>query len=320
MRNLLPDIGPDGGYATLPSEALEAWMAGVKEIVGRHGIRVTSVSRFARGENPVFEINDRLVVKLLPRRSAHIALREVDCLGWLSQCKTVPLPKLVGSGQLEEWSYLISTKLPGLPLSERWAELGGANQEAVALELGQMLSKLHDIPLGGFSPGGVQWQDFLVQRTTAWFGRSSVARLPPRLRDSGPEYIAQAQLGRIDSRTVFLHGDLAPENCLVSQEGGTCRITGVLDFGNAMAGHALFDFTALTVLLAPGNAKIIHEFFKGYGLGRGVAAGLQRQLMAYTLLHPLGDLSQILGLMPGLDRYGTWDEVAERFWPAAAMP
>jgi hypothetical protein len=41
--------------------------------------------------------------------------------------------------------------------------------------------------------------------------------------------------------------------------------------------------------------------------------------MAYTLLHPLGDIAAILGLIPGLDQSGSWDDGAEQFWPAAAF-
>src|ERR1039458_4717801 len=134
MRNLLPTVGSDGRYASLPTETLDAWVPGVKEIASRHGIRAATVSRFAKGEHPVFAVNERVVVKLLPRRSAQVARREVECLERFSRCATIPLPTLLGSGQLEDWSYLISTKLPGQPLSERWAALDGIGQESVAAE------------------------------------------------------------------------------------------------------------------------------------------------------------------------------------------
>jgi hygromycin-B 7''-O-kinase len=217
---------------------------------------------------------------------------------------------------LEDWTYLVSSKLQGRPLSEAWKELGPTDQEAVAAGLGQLLAKLHGLPLQGFRPGGIQWDDFLIQAAAAWAGRPSVARLPPRLRDSGLGYIARARLGHADTSPVFLHGDLAPENCLVSNAGGSWRVSGLFDFGNAMAGHAPFDFTALTALLAPGNARIIHQVFGGYGSGSHSVAELRPLLMAYTLLHPMGDPYELLRLLPGLDRSSSWEEVAERFWPA----
>jgi hygromycin-B 7''-O-kinase len=319
MRNLLPDVSPDGDYVKLPMETLDVWITGVREIAAQCGVRVASISRFGRGETPVFEVNERVVIKLVPRRFAHLAMREATCLKWLSRCTTVPLPKLLGSGQFEDWSYLVSTKLPGHLLSEVWAELRAPDQEAVAAELGQLLAKIHNIPLAGFSPGNIRWEDFLAQGAAKWAGRSSVRRLPPRLRESGLDYIARAQRNRPVSEIVFLHGDLAPENCLVSDTGGSWRISGIFDFGNAMAGHALFDFTALTVLLAPGNAKILHKVFRGYGLPRNSAEDMQLLLMAYTLLHPLGDVSKLLGLIPGLGQAGAWDEVAGKFWPPAAF-
>jgi len=301
-------------------ETLDTWAPGVKEVAARHGVRMVSLSRFVKGENPVFNINENVVVKLLPHGSAHLALREIECLKWLTRCKTVPVPTLLGSGQIEDWNYLISTKLPGRLLSEQWAELGEVDQETLATELGQLLAALHKVPLEGFCPGGVRWRDFLLNGTASWIERPSVTRLPARLRDSGIEYIANAQLNQYDHLTVFLHGDLAPENCLVSATDGSWHVAGIFDFGNAMAGHTLFDFTALTVLMAPGNARVLKRLFEGYGIVGNLSVDLRRQLMAYTLLHPLGDISQILRLIPGLDRCTSWDEVAQAFWPIFAMP
>jgi len=41
---------------------------------------------------------------------------------------------------------------------------------------------------------------------------------------------------------------------------------------------------------------------------------LRPQLMAYTLLHPVADLHDCLGLIPGLNEARSWDAVAEGFW------
>jgi hygromycin-B 7''-O-kinase len=319
VRSLLPSVGPNGEYVRRSEDTPDAWLPGVQEIAARNGIRADTVIRFARGENPVFSVNESVVVKLLPRRSARLALREMACLEWLAQCKTIPFPTLLGSGQLEDWSYLLSTKLPGRPLSERWAGIPGTAQEAVAAELGRLMATLHQIPLGDFAPGGIQWQDFVARSMSAWTGRPSVGRLSSRLRDAGAEFIAGTKLNQSSSSPVFLHGDLAPENCLVAEVGGEWRITGIFDFGNAMAGHAPFDFTALTVLMAPGNAKVLRRFFEGYGISGSSPEELRSELMVYTLLHPLGDVSQLLGLIPGLDQLASWDEIARAFWPPAAF-
>jgi len=320
MGRWLPEIGPNGVYAKSPSRTLDEWILGVKEIATRHGLSATNISRYDGGQNPVFEVSEGVVLKLLPRSVAHLAVREARCLEWLSRRSAIPSPTLLGTGQLEDWSYLLTTKLLGTPLSVRWAGLSGIDRDAIAAELGRLLRKLHEIPIGDFSPGNMLWESFLAQGAGKWLGRASVGRLSSRLRETGPDYIVRALKGQTALNRVFLHGDLAPENCLVSDVDGTWRISGIFDFGNAMVGDSVFDFTALTVLLAPGNAAILRQVFLGYGLPRTSVADQQALLMAYTLLHPLGDISEILGFLPGLSQSDSWDQIAKRFWPAAGFP
>ena len=114
---------------------------------------------------------------------------------------------------------------------------------------------------------------------------------------------------------MFLHGDLAPENCLVTYHHGAWKFSGVFDFGNALAGRATFDLTAATVLLAPLDAETMQAFLNGYGRDAGWLEKQRHRLMTYTLLHPLGDVSELLELVPGGKHATSWDEVATKFWP-----
>jgi hygromycin-B 7''-O-kinase len=319
MSKRLPATGPDGTYVRPAAESVDSWLPGIGEIAARHGVRADSISRFPRGESPVFEVNGQLVVKLLPRRHAHLATREAESLEWLAGQTNLPLPTVLGFGDLEDWRYLLSTKLPGQSLAGCWTQLPPKGQEAVATELGRILATLHDVPLGDFRPGDIRWEDFLTRGAASWSRRPGVAGLPSRLRESGPDFLARALLDRPADRRVFLHGDLAPENCLVSNAGGSWRVSGIFDLGNAMAGHGPFDLTALTVLLAPGNAATLRHVLNGYGGARDPGPAMASLLMAYTLLHPLGDIAAVLGLIPGLDRSSSWEDVAEQFWPAVAL-
>jgi hygromycin-B 7''-O-kinase len=114
----------------------------------------------------------------------------------------------------------------------------------------------------------------------------------------------------------WLHGDLAQENALAQQSGGGWRMTGLIDFGNAMIGDPLFDYTAPTVLLQPGDAVIVRRFLTGAGVPPTMPiASLRTRLMAYTLIHPMGDLRDCLDLIAGGTACATWEEAAVRFWP-----
>jgi hygromycin-B 7''-O-kinase len=115
----------------------------------------------------------------------------------------------------------------------------------------------------------------------------------------------------------LLQGDLAPENVLVEPDLGGWNISGLLDFGNAMIGDPLFDLTAPTVLLAPGQAEFVDRILAGcLGTDAPGTTALRPRLMALTLIHPMADLPECLALVKGTEACRSWDAVAERFWPA----
>jgi len=314
MTSLLPALASKQEYAGLPFDRMEAWLPGVQEILRAHRLSATAIEPFADGENPVFDLDGRWVLKLVPFFAAESARREGKALSWLAGKSTLPIPELIGAGELEGWSYLLSTRLPGIPLSRRWPSLDTAAQKAIARDLGASLAELHAVPLGGDVAGGETGASWRARRTAVWPARRDVARLSPILRESALAYLESVQLGQIDRSPVLLHGDLAPENVLVADRDGACRISGIFDFGNAFGGDAPFDFTAPTVLMAPGDRTIVRCFLEGYGWQSSTLEQLRPQLMAYTLLHPMADLPDCLGLIPGLPEARSWDTVAEGFW------
>ena len=314
MALFLPSLASKQEYAGLPFERMEAWLPGVREILRSHGLTAAAIEPFADGENPVFDLDGRWVLKLVPFFAAKSARREGEALSWLAGKSSLPLPQLIGAGELEGWSYLLSTRLPGIPLSRRWPSLDTATQKTIARDVGVSLAELHSVPLSGDFAGSETGAAWRARRTAVWQTRRDVARLSPILRDSALTYLESVQLEQIDRGRVFLHGDLAPENVLVTDRDGACRISGIFDFGNAFGGDAAFDFTAPTVLMAPGDRTIVRCFLEGYGWQSSTLEQLRPQLMAYTLLHPMADLHDCLGLIPGLHEARTWDAVAEGFW------
>lgn len=315
MATLLPLLASREDYDTLPFEDLPAWLPGLREILGRHGLPADPIEAFADGENPVFDVQGRWVVKLVPFFAAAPARAEMETLEWLTRRSDVPLPRLVASGELDGWAYFVSTRLPGRPLSRCWAEFGPRDRETVTIELGAQLAALHAIPVGDFRPAGVHWPDWHVRRRQAWTRRRDVARLSPRLRESFSAYVESVALDRVPRRPVLLHGDLAPENVLVEARDGAWRVSGLFDFGNAVVGEASFDFTAPTVLLEPGDGAVVRRFLGAYGWEGETMDTLRPKLMAYTLLHPMADLYDCLALLPGAHDAPSWAAVAERFWP-----
>ena len=145
------------------------------------------------------------------------------------------------------------------------------------------------------------------------------SRLPPTPVLVAGRRTALSRPARIRARLgppVLLHGDLAPENLLVKRSAGSWEIAGAIDFGNAMRGAASFDLTPASVLLQPGDRTTVHALLAPCIQGSGAKLDVIRPaLMAGTLIHPMGDLPECLGLIPGAEPCPTWDDVALKFWP-----
>ena len=313
---LLPQPTEYGDYQRFKLDPKSDWASIAREIAGRHGLKFKSATRFPSGENPVLNLDGRYVIKLVPLKFWPLAIRrEVDALTFL-RGKDFPAGELIGHGEIDGWGYLVCTQLPGESFSTVWRRLGATEKRQAARAFGALLASLHRLPVGETKPGGITWENFLREGIATWLTRWSVQALPPVLRDSALAYIRDARLEDDDSPIVFLHGDLVPENCLVMSDNGGWRFSGVFDFGNSFAGRAPFDLTAATVLMAPLDAETLREFVTGYGRDAAWLERQRRRIMAYNLLHPLGNAAAQLELIPGGKDATSWDEIAAKYWPA----
>ena len=313
---MLPAIATRADFHRVRRQPIDAWLPALRTLVARHGLPEEPIELFASGQSPVFALGKQFVVKLVPNLWARFAEREVECLRYLADNTTLPVSRVVAEGRMEDWSYLVSTRLPGRQLDHVWPRLNPEEKGNLARDLGGLIRDLHRIPAGGLRPGGIVWTEFCEKVVAAWSARRDVERLPAPLREDAPRFLAQKDFWDAATPLVLLHGDLAPENTLVDHGTDGWRISGVLDFGNAFVGDPLFDFTAPTVLLAPGRAEIVDRILAGYGGSAALEAHvLRRRLMALTLIHPLADLPDCLALLPGAEACQTWEAVAKRFWP-----
>jgi hygromycin-B 7''-O-kinase len=316
MARLLPAIAGNADYYAIRHQEPGRWEPALRAIVNRHGLTAAPFVRFADGENPVFAAGDSLVVKLVPSIWKRIATREVETLSFLNSHPQVPAPRLVAHGIIEDWHYVVTTRIHGVPLHRAWPGVSLEQRGSLATAYGQLLARLHALPAQSLRPGGIIWQDFCRDAFARWTERSDYRRLPPQLQADGPRFLSSFGAELAGIRGVLLHGDLAPENLLVREIGGQWSIAGMIDFGNAMHGAAWFDLTAASILLQPGDRDTVHLLLEGHEPGASSRLHQIRPvLMAGTLIHPMGDLRACLDMVPGAEACPTWEDVAARFWP-----
>lgn len=313
MTRLLPLAGNSADYRKIPFRQASFWEPALLAIIRQHKLPTGPLRQFADGMNPVFAVGLEHVIKLIPPFRHTVATREIEVLTHLAAYSQVPVARLLAHGLLDQWHYVVTSRLEGEPLHRVWPVLDRATRLRLAADYGRYFATLHSLPIGELRPGGILWSDFCRTSIAGWSERRDYARLPSQLQADGPRYLARHGTALISDRQALLHGDLAPENLLVRQRSGNWEIAGAIDFGNAMYGAAAFDLTAASVLLQPGDRAMVHALLEP--CTQQPLANLRPLLMAGTLIHPMGDLSECLELIAGASTCHTWHDVALRFWP-----
>lgn len=300
---------------------LEVWSPAIRDLATKHGLEARDIDRLSGGENPAFTLDDAWVIKFTPPDIGDDFAREVAALAALAHRPEVRCQRMLAQGTCDGWSYVISSRMRGVPLHRAWSQVPESEKLGLARDFGQVLRNLHHTPTPRSGVFG-SWRAWVQEASHTWPTRWGVDRLPTPLRIDGPRFLAAAGFTTLEqdaSTWRLLHGDLAPENAFAIQDAaGTWRVEGMIDFGNAGIGDPIFDYTAPTVLLQPGDARTIRAFLTGAGVSETTPlTALRPALMAYTLIHPMADLLDCLELIPDTVECTSWDAVAERFWPEA---
>lgn len=254
-------------------EASDANREALAAIARRHGLTAASVRPVPSGEaNHVFHLGDDLILRI-PRNEAFLrelakeavvipaarnaGVRTPSVVAFDDTCSEVNVP------------YMVLTRAPGTDLAR--LTLSAAETEHVLREVGRQLATLHRLTAATATelradpvipsddhtddPRALTlrllaegWIDVDASRwLTGWIDRLA-AHLPP---DDPPQ--------------VLLHGDIAPQNLLVSSDTGEVALTGIVDWGDAEWADPAVEFAKVPLSGVP-------AMLEGYRCESGEAA------------------------------------------------
>ena len=212
-------------------------------------------------DNATFRLGDALSVRL-PSGEAYAAQVEKEHLWLPLLARELPLaiPEPLARGVPAygfPWPWSVYRWLPGESASVAAID----ELSALATALAEFLSALYEIdPAGGPTPGE---QNFHRGGSLAVYDeetRQAIRTLDGVIDSRGATEVWEAALAaRWDERPVWVHGDVAPSNLLVS--GG--RLSAVIDFGCSAVGDPACDL-AITWTFLTDRGR--HTFRKGLSL------------------------------------------------------
>jgi hygromycin-B 7''-O-kinase len=318
MRLNLPVIADAADYEAHFND--DVWLKAAAVICARRGLSEAGLRRSPTGENIVFFVDDRFVIKIFaPFREGF--LREKAALEFARGRAGIETPELLFAGELEGWSYLVMTMLAGLTGREVWAGIGASGRLEIVSQLGLMMKSLHNHAAPLFQPAlNRDWRGFIKRQADTSLERQRACGANPEWLERLPAYIAERlELLPEDYTPALLHGDVHAGNLLFAQEGGRWRVTGLFDFGDSFCGFHEYDFVAPGVLMMQGDGELQKAFLRAYGYQESeLDADLRARLMLLTVLYECSDLRKYaLRLRPEAVNF-TLDELEAAIWRFAA--
>lgn len=279
------------------------------EVIAAHvGVPTDALRRLPEGTNVVFLAGDA-IVKVYPPRWAGLARAELAVLGVVAGRLPVETPRVLGSGVIDEWPYVLMTRLRGRPLHDVRPELDDAQWQRVVADVGELLAAIHTLPRSDLADAmEADWPRLVRERGAGCVARHREQGAPAHLIEQMPAFLdGAAPLYPAHFQPVIVTGDLHDYHLLVDGH----HLVGLFDFDDARLGYAEYDLAATGLFLAAGKPHLLRTLVEAYG--QRLDRGLPVRLMAYTLLHRYRSLRWVLDEFVGRTP-DTLDELAQAIY------
>jgi hygromycin-B 7''-O-kinase len=216
---------------------------------------------------------------------------EAEVLAAVQERLPIATPRVHAAGEHDGWGYVLMSRLPGVSLDAVWDQVPGPGRDRLAGQLGEAIAAPHQLPppaLRDWQPG--DWLAFVARRREQAGSEQRALGLPAAWADQIPGFLDAVALP--SGVPVLLHTEVMREHLLVTEgPGGAWRLSGLIDFEPAMRGEREYEFVAVGVFTAEGDARFLTRTLTAYGYRRDqLGPGLRRRLLAWGILHRYSNL------------------------------
>ncbi|SHF79318.1 aminoglycoside phosphotransferase family protein [Streptoalloteichus hindustanus] len=289
-------------------------LPGVTALCDRLGLLGATLERFEDGSLPVYAVGGNQVLKLYPAVHRHEADVESGVLRAVEGRLPVPTPRVDAVGEFEGWGYVLMERLRGESLTSVWPRTSPRQRDRLAAELGAALAALHaveDPVLDRLEPA--DWGRFLAEQRAGCVDRQRRAGLGAPWLEQIPAFLNAVPLDP-SPRPVLLHTEVMSDHLLVTPTDDGWALSGLFDFEPAMRGANEYEFVAVGLFVARGDAVVLRRVLTSYGFAAdALDEELSRRFLAYTLLHVYSNLPWYLREMPKPPE-SSLDALATAWW------
>lgn len=302
---------------------VEYWRPYALEVCKRHNLLPCAATRCNNpGTYPTFIVNNTWVIKFFGQRfNGLVALgAEVDA-NHLLENRAIPVPALLIEGDLYtdtnewRWPYLVFNFVDGRSLGDVRDAMQPGDLLTLAVQLGSLVRTLHETDLRNAKVHRPTWDVYLemlaTHRADCGNRQRAWAALPERLIQQIPGYLSSnPSLADTTRAPVLLHADITADHALMQNDEQGWRITGLIDWGDAMVGDPAYELLALHLDAFNCDKALLRAYLDSYGMFNDRRAQLPTMLMCLTLISQYPLMKMVCGRFPHAKEFATLGELA----------
>lgn len=289
------------------------WNTVARQILRDHRVFFDRINRAEHCENIVFLVDSDYVLKIYtPQKNGYN--REKAALQFARQKTTIPISRIVASGEIEGFEYLVTTQLPGrLMRRAEWLTLDKGAQIGLLTQLAYGLRELHSHESDEIR---FDWHEFMDIQFDSVMERQRAAGGNPEWLERLPDYLCEhVELFPEHEFDAFMHGDVHFCNLRVTDDNKRPVISGLFDFADSLKGFHEYEFVTIGVLMLQGLGDLQREFFRAYGYkDADINIDLRRRLMLLTILYEHSSLKRYAERLRPDAVNLTLDELERAIW------
>lgn len=292
------------------------WLPAALDIAKAHGRSGEGAHVFEGGTNLLVALGD-VVLKVFPPMLRNQFDSERACLTQLRGQLPVPTPDLHFEGEREGWTYLGITRLAGETGEAVWPSLSEAERVRLMFDIGALIAAVQAVPLGPLRGLEPRWADFWPRQLARCVAHHQGRGLPEPLLRELPAFVDEARTLVPDApEPALLTGEYIPENFLLTRGADGWRLSGLIDFGDAMTGYCEYDLLGPSVFMGGADPARIDALLSSYGYGPDARTPtLRRRLLALYLMHRFSEPTRQIRI-PGWESHvRTLDDLGALLWP-----
>lgn len=293
------------------------WLPILHKIASTHQLTIKKWHRIKQGGNALFAINEALIVKIVPPNWAYQAQAELNAIAILPKMLSLETPEFIANGHINTWPYILMKRMSGISLAERWPDLSLEQRKPIIQQVARFIKELHQLELPRDCDLKADWSSYCQQLIKDCVARHQRKGLPSSLVEQIPAYLGNEESYLDDGADFFIHMDLHPWNLMVTESAFGLKLTGVLDFGDAIVGRSrLLELNTPALFMCQGNVELLRTLFSTYGLlKKDRVEQLQKACMLVALLRPACDFNFVLEQVPVTGARNTWPQIAQQLFP-----